>query len=461
MVANNDRNGESLSKFVGPSSPFYLHPSDNPGVIISPVVLRGDNYDEWAKAMRTVFHAKNKIGFIEGKVTKPENEAPEIDLWWSVNSMLVAWVFNTVDPSLRSTITYMETVKELWDDLKERFSIDNGPQIYQIKSELANCKQHGQTVVAYYGKLKAMWDELGSYSKVPICTCGCRCGAAAELVKEREEEKIHQFLMGLDDDIFGTVCSNILSMEPIPNMNKVYSMIIQEDRHRSLARGKEEQPDVAQASQTSRDNKAASKDKTIVCNNCGRFGHEAKSCFQLIGYPDWWGDKPRGTLTGRGAGRGKGGGRGRGMAKPHAAQSSAGREVAANAAVTDGDRTGLSELNDEASHHLTGNLNVLIDTYDVAPCPVRLPNGAHAEAVKEGTVELGNNFKLLHDRISRTLISAGEQLDGVYVFKGVAPVHAYMTDGIGSCDLRHRRLEHPSYQMSTCILWCCIFFDNC
>ncbi|XP_010241704.1 PREDICTED: uncharacterized protein LOC104586233 [Nelumbo nucifera] len=50
------------------------------------------------------------------------------------------------------------------------------------------------------------------------------------------------------------------------------------------------------------------------------------------------------------------------------------------------------------------------------------------------------------DYILRTLIGAGEQLDGVYVFKGVAPVRAYKTDGIGSCDLWHRRLGHPSYQ---------------
>ncbi|XP_010242510.1 PREDICTED: uncharacterized protein LOC104586844 [Nelumbo nucifera] len=208
-------------------------------------------------------------------------------------------------------------------------------------------------------------------------------------------------------------------------------------------------------------------------------------------------------------------------AKAHAAQSSAGHEVASNAVVTDGDRTGLSGLNDEqwqalasmlnayktrtneilssknysiewiidsgASHHMTGNLNVLVNTYDVAPCPIRLPNGAHTEAVKEGIVELGKNFKLLHilyipklncnllsvgwllrdidcivtftnklcviqDHISRTLIGEGEQLDGVYVFKGVAPIRAYKTDGIGSCDLWHRRLGQPSYQTVSLLL---------
>ena len=29
------------------------------------------------------------------------------------------------------------------------------------------------------------------------------------------------------------------------------------------------------------------------------------SCFQLIGYPDWWGDKPRGNGRGVGCGQGE------------------------------------------------------------------------------------------------------------------------------------------------------------
>lgn len=45
-------------------------------------------------------------------------------------------------------------------------------------------------------------------------------------------------MMGLDDNVFGIVCSN-----PLPTVNQAYFMIIREDRHRSIARGKEEKPD--------------------------------------------------------------------------------------------------------------------------------------------------------------------------------------------------------------------------
>lgn len=73
----------------------------------------------------------------------------ELEDWWMVNSMLVAWIFNTIEPPIRSTVMYKENVKDLWEDLLQRFSIGNGPRVHQLKSDVAACKQRGQYVVAY------------------------------------------------------------------------------------------------------------------------------------------------------------------------------------------------------------------------------------------------------------------------------------------------------------------------
>ncbi|PNX87496.1 hypothetical protein L195_g043585 [Trifolium pratense] len=154
------------------SSPYDLHSNDNPGSVITQVQLRGDeNYDEWTRAMRTSLRARRKWGFIDGAITQPEDGSPEIEDWWTVQSMLVSWILNTIEPSLRSTITYFENAKELWEDIKDRFSVVNGPRIQQLKSDLAECKQGGMTMVAYYGKLKVLWDELANYEQTLTCTC--------------------------------------------------------------------------------------------------------------------------------------------------------------------------------------------------------------------------------------------------------------------------------------------------
>lgn len=45
------------------------------------------------------------------------------------------------------------------------------------------------------------------------------------------------------------------------------------------------------------------KDKDRACKHCAILGHEEGGCFQLIGYPERWGDRTH--YQGRGGGRGR------------------------------------------------------------------------------------------------------------------------------------------------------------
>ena len=45
--------------------------------------------------------------------------------------------------------------------------------------------------------------------------------------------------MGVDSDVYGTLCLNILSLEPLLNLNKVYAFVIWEERQQAMARGLE------------------------------------------------------------------------------------------------------------------------------------------------------------------------------------------------------------------------------
>jgi len=50
--------------------------------------------------------------------------------------------------------------------------------------------------------------------------------------------------MGLDDTMYDTVHSNILAHNPLSNLNKVYSILIQKERVHIMARGKEDKREV-------------------------------------------------------------------------------------------------------------------------------------------------------------------------------------------------------------------------
>nr|GLL42314.1 uncharacterized protein LOC108326303 isoform X6 [Ipomoea trifida] len=209
-------------------SPYDLNSNDNPGNIITQVRLRGDeNYDEWARAKEPYQNlTRNRLYMTIGRLFNP------------------CWChrFETLSIlTCATTISRMENAKDLWDDIKERFSVANGPRIQQIKTELSECKQRGMSIVAYYGKLKALWDDLANYDQIPTCLCaGCKCDISTKLERRREEEKVHQFLMGLDEASYGTVRTNMLATEPLPSLNKVYAALIREERVKNATRVAEE-----------------------------------------------------------------------------------------------------------------------------------------------------------------------------------------------------------------------------
>lgn len=133
-------------------------------------------------------------------------------------------------------------------------------------------------------------------------------------------------------------------------MEEVYNIVRQEeDLVRNGTKGGEESPEVnAFAVQTTQSFRKEERDKTMFCKHCNRAGHTSDSCYGVIGYPEWWGDRPR-SRTSSGRGRGRGGsnrvaGRGRGgtsFANAVRVNEPQGYE-SANYVVTDKDETALA-----------------------------------------------------------------------------------------------------------------------
>jgi predicted YcjX-like family ATPase len=48
------------------SNTYYLHNGDNPGLLLVPQPLTGDNYNTWSRSMTMALFAKNKLQFTDG-----------------------------------------------------------------------------------------------------------------------------------------------------------------------------------------------------------------------------------------------------------------------------------------------------------------------------------------------------------------------------------------------------------
>nr|AII99795.1 copia-type retrotransposon polyprotein [Sinapis alba] len=211
-------------------SPYILYGSDNPGAMITPVMLNGENYNQWANEMLNALQAKRKVCFINETLKKPATDDPDYDNWVAVNSMIIGWIRASIDPKIKASVTFVSEASLLWTDLKQRFSVGNKVRIHQIKAQLAACRQEGQSVLEYYGKVV---HSLGRTRRLSTSANVYVVGAAKDIRKERDDDKVHQFIMGLDDSRFGSLCTSLIGMDPLPSIGEVYSKVVQEEQRLS------------------------------------------------------------------------------------------------------------------------------------------------------------------------------------------------------------------------------------
>jgi len=152
--------------------------------------------------------------------------------------------------------------------------------------------------------VKSLWDELDDLNEIPLCTCS----SADKLHKREQDQKLLQFLMGLNDD-YKAVRGNILMMNPLPTIGQVYSMLIQEEKQReirsigqifgdsaSLAievhkpnnayKGRTERIEGRLENASSKFERAEiAKKSNLFCNYYKKTGHSIDKCCRLHGFP--------------------------------------------------------------------------------------------------------------------------------------------------------------------------------
>lgn len=96
--------------------------------------------------------------------------------------------------------------------------------------------------------------------------------------------------MGLDDTMYGSVKSSLLSRDPLPTMDEAYNVLTLDEESKLVARMNEERSEgVSFAVQASSQpqNQGENRGYSVVCSFCGKRGHVVENCFRNIGYLPW------------------------------------------------------------------------------------------------------------------------------------------------------------------------------
>ncbi|KAJ8620514.1 hypothetical protein MRB53_029043 [Persea americana] len=469
---------------VDQSHPYYIHHSDQPGYSLVPIKLNGTNYQSWSKSVMHALIAKKKIGFINGTIEEPSQDAnpEEFELWNQCNSMILSWLTHSVEADIAEGIIHARTAHQVWVDLHDQFSQKNAPAIFQIQKSIAMMSQGTMTLSAYFTKLKALWDELEAY-RAPFT-----CNQRQIHVDQREEDKLMQLLMGLNES-YKTVRSNILMMTPLPNVRQAYSLLAQEEMQRQVTSEPTENFSIAAAVQKKAAYSKSAKDK--CCEHCNRPGHTIDECRTLKFHCkscDKRGHTEDRCRLKNGSGKAAPGNQrnGRGsqssanmadasqqdtnghpsnpipnfspeqlqqiaqaisaLSRPSGNSDSyinaAGLFPASQMSINSA-RINSWVLDSGATDHIISEASVLTESQAAIIPTVNLPNGATAHVSRTGTVLFNHDLKLDNDLATGKMIGSGRQLGGLYyISPSQAKPAAYQVSQ--SSDLWHLRLGHPS-----------------
>jgi hypothetical protein len=202
--------------------------------------------------------------------------------------MVLSWILNSVSKDIAASVIYINSADDMWNDLNDRFSQKNGPRIFQLQKAISSHSQQNLTVSEYFTRLKGLWDELTNYRPIPQCSCD----KPKILADHSHQDYVFQFLMGLNDS-FAQIRGQILLIDPLPSINKVFSLVIQEERQREISVHPVQVETAALMTRASsqyqnqqhHNGKSSFRKDRPLCTHCGLLGHTMEKCYKLHGYP--------------------------------------------------------------------------------------------------------------------------------------------------------------------------------
>ncbi|XP_057429603.1 uncharacterized protein LOC130722777 [Lotus japonicus] len=211
------------------SCPLYVHPNENPSIVLVSPPLSESNYHSWSRSMRMSLLTKNKLVLVDGSLPEPAEDHPIHPFWQRCNTMVLGWLIRSMNTEIAQSIMWRERAIDVWKELKERFSQVDLFRISELQEEIYSLKQGDLSVTKYFTAMKILIDELEVLKSLPSCTCE----ALTKIKEDRNSDHVIHFLRGLNEQFSG-VRSQIMLMDLLPSINLVFQLVAQQERQFSV-----------------------------------------------------------------------------------------------------------------------------------------------------------------------------------------------------------------------------------
>ncbi|KAL9411806.1 hypothetical protein AB3S75_045415 [Citrus x aurantiifolia] len=201
MVGSNSASFDTNSTVTsseGISQPSPIVPVSENTLQITIHKLNGKNYLEWSQFVRLVIDGKVKLGYLNGEIQPPAADDPKFLQWRSENSMVTAWLINSIEPTLGKPFMFLPTARDVWEAVRETYSnLENHSQLYEINTRMWRPQQGDRDITTYYNDLMILWQELDMF-EVEVWESP---NDSARYKKKVKQSRVFVFLAGLNTDL--------------------------------------------------------------------------------------------------------------------------------------------------------------------------------------------------------------------------------------------------------------------
>ncbi|XP_030442099.2 uncharacterized protein LOC115664291 [Syzygium oleosum] len=276
--------------------------SQNSNLLLTVHRLNGQNYLEWAQSVKLAIDGRGKLGHLTGEVKEPEKSNPSWKIWRFENSLVIAWLINSMEPTIGKPHLFLPTAKDVWDVVRETYSdLENSSQIFELKTKLWQLNRGIREVTIYYNEMVTLWQELDQcYDDTWKSPTDCK-----RQMKREENDRVYMFLAGLNRSL-DEVRGRILGRKPLPSIREVFSEVRREESRRRIMLHDSE-TSVSSISENSALvsrglNSEEDRRKKPWCEHCKKPWHTKETCWKIHGKPQNWkkeGWKRRSSNDGR------------------------------------------------------------------------------------------------------------------------------------------------------------------
>lgn len=141
------------------------------------------------------------------------------------NTTIMIWILNSLSISIAQSVLWMNTAKDIWLNLKARYSQGDAFRFSDLMEEFYALKQSSLDVNQYFTNLKIVWDEIEvlkptpNYSCEPVCNPNC---VTLKAIQNNIATYVIKFLKELNDSL-GQVMSQILMMKPCQQLMMLFN----------------------------------------------------------------------------------------------------------------------------------------------------------------------------------------------------------------------------------------------